>query len=151
MIYLWKPKPYKTTTEEFDEGLGHITTYVLDSNNNVILESKDTGSWTKFEYNSEGDLLFYLTSEGFWNKTTYVDNIVYFEDSDGEKIKSILDERGNTLYYEDNEGFWERCEYDQNNNITYLLDYNNNETWYEYRDGEMVYYKTNDEVRFDIR
>jgi YD repeat-containing protein len=64
---------------------------------NQIKYESSNGSWTKFEYDSNGNLIKSEDSNGFWYKYEY--------DSNRNQIK-----------YEDSNGFWNKYEYDSNRN-----------------------------------
>jgi hypothetical protein len=49
-------------------------------------------------------------------------NIIYYEDSDGYWVKQEFDSNGKLIYCEDSYGYWWKQEYDSNNNRIYLED-----------------------------
>ena len=51
-------------------------------------------------YNTNGNEIYYETSDGYWYKNEY-------------------DTNGNNIYYESSDGYWEKFEYDTNGNIIY--------------------------------
>ena len=59
--------------------------YVFDSNGNILYYEYSNGYWTKREYNSNGKVIYYEDSNGDWTKREYDTNgnIIYFENSDG--------------------------------------------------------------------
>ena len=77
--------------------------YVFDSNGNILYYEYSNGYWTKREYNSNG-------------------NLIYREDSDGSWVRYKYDRNGNKIYYEDSTGLWFKKEYDTNNNKIYHED-----------------------------
>jgi YD repeat-containing protein len=76
-------------------------------------------------YDSNGNKIYYESSYessyGSWVKYEYDDNdnLIYRENSDGSWIKQVYDDNGNRIYREDSDGFWIKNEYDSNDNIIY--------------------------------
>ena len=58
---------------------------LYDSNGNVIYYENSNGFWLKREYDANGNEIYFENSNGFWGKYQYDDNgnEIYFEDSDG--------------------------------------------------------------------
>ena len=75
-------------------------------------------------YDSNGNLVYYEESNGYWVKREYDSNgnLVYFEDSDGYWLKREYDSNNNEVYYEKSNGYWFKREYDSNNNEVYFED-----------------------------
>ena len=46
-------------------------------------------------------------------------NEIYWENSNGDLVKSEFDSNNNRIYYEDSDGFWVKNEFDSNNNRIY--------------------------------
>jgi hypothetical protein len=90
-------------------------------------------------------------------------NVIYFEDSDGNWVKREYDKNNNVIYFEDSNGFWSKREYDENNNVIYIensdgnwvkreFDSNNNQIYYEDSDGYWVkreYDKNNNQIYYE--
>jgi hypothetical protein len=73
-------------------------------------------------YDSNGKLIYYEHSDGYWEKREYDSNgnKIYFENSDGYWSKKEYDANGNKIYYEHSNGYWEKREYDSNGNKIYF-------------------------------
>jgi hypothetical protein len=73
---------------------------------------------------SEGNLIYFETSTGYWSKREYDSDgkEVYWETSDGAWIKREFDSEGNRIYYENFNGYWEKHEYDSKGNRIYYED-----------------------------
>jgi hypothetical protein len=58
---------------------------------------------------SNGNQIYYETSDGYWVKSEYDANgkEIYFEDSNGYWAKSEYDANGNEIYFEDSDGLIE--------------------------------------------
>ena len=70
------------------------------------------------------------------------DDIIYFENSDGDWGKYEYDNNHNKIYYENSNGGWEKYEYDENNNIIYSEHSNGYWEKFEYNDnGNIIYYE----------
>lgn len=76
--------------------------------------------------NSNGKLIYYENSIGYWEKGEYDTdgNWVYYEDSNGSWAKREYDASGNLIYYENSNGHWEKSEYDADGNQIYWEDSN---------------------------
>lgn len=93
-----KPKRFnfKTITKYFQNGfivdLNNInpnkpwSKRQYNSNGNKIYFERSNGDWEKYEYDAYGNRVCYKNSYGFWSKWEYDDfgNVVYYEASDGE-------------------------------------------------------------------
>ena len=81
-------------------------------------------------HNSNGNLIYYEGSDGYWAKREYDDNgkLIYYENSDGYWIKREYDANDNRIYYETSDGTWYKKEYDQYGKLIY----------YENSDGDIV-------------
>ena len=81
-------------------------------------------------YDSNGKLIYYEHSDGYWGKTEYYSNgkEIYFENSDGTWAKREYDSNGNKIYYEHSNGYWYKKEYDSNGKLIY----------YENSDGKII-------------
>jgi hypothetical protein len=58
---------------------------IKDSNGNQIYYESSNGFWYKCEYNSNGNQIYFESSDGFWIKYEYDSNSnqIYFESSNG--------------------------------------------------------------------
>ena len=79
---------------------------------------------TKFPYiekDENDNIIYYEDSNGDWYKREYDSNgdIIYYENSDGYWYKREFDSNSNKIYYENSDGYWSKCEYDSNNNVLY--------------------------------
>jgi YD repeat-containing protein len=86
-------------------------------NQPVTIKSNDV-------YNTNGNVIYYETSDGYWSKREYdtKDNLIYIEDSNGRKRG--YDANDNEIYIEDSTGYWKKYEYDANGNLIYSEDSN---------------------------
>jgi hypothetical protein len=68
--------------------------YLYDSNGNIIYYEHSDGYWSKREFDSNGNITYYEDSDGYWYKYEYDTNgnCIYFENSNGE----IIDNRPKT-------------------------------------------------------
>ena len=89
----------KLLKHDFDKG----PLYLYDSNGKLIYYEKSNGYWFKQEYDSNNNVIYLENSTGFWSKREFDDN-------------------GNCIYYENSSGYWWKQEYDANNNRIYLED-----------------------------
>ena len=81
--------------------------YLYDSNGNEIYYETSNGYWYKREYDTNGNEIYYETSNGFWYKQEYEIsnyNEIYFENSKGYWYKREYDTNGNEIYYENSDG-----------------------------------------------
>ena len=65
--------------------------YVYDTNGNVIYYENSYGYWVKRDYNSNGNVIYYEDGNGYWYKREYDSNgkVIYHEGFDG----IIIDDR----------------------------------------------------------
>ena len=79
---------------------------LYDSNGKLIYYEYSDGYWCKKEFDANGNLIYYESSNGFWYKKEFDsnDNNIYFENSDGYWIKREFDSNGKVIYYEDSTG-----------------------------------------------
>ena len=58
-------------------------------------------------YNTNGNLIYYEYSNGYWSKSEYDNNgnLIYYEYSNGDWSKSEYDDNGNLIYREDSDGY----------------------------------------------
>ena len=65
--------------------------YLYDSNGKLIYYENSDGYWDKQEYDSNGKVIYYENSDGFWSKYEYDSNSneIYYENSKG----NIIDKR----------------------------------------------------------
>ena len=61
----------------------------------------DFSKGSLYLYDSNGNITYFETSNGYWDKREYDDN-------------------GNEIYYENSYGYWDKKEFDTNGNITYF-------------------------------
>jgi hypothetical protein len=62
--------------------------------------------WVSYDYDDLDNVIFYENSDGEWEKSEYDDNgfEIYFENYRGYWYKREYDEYGNIIYYEDSDG-----------------------------------------------
>ena len=77
-------------------------------------------------YNTNGNKIYYESSNGYWNKKEYNTNgnQIYREDSNGYWVKYEYDTNGNQIYVERSDGDWFKVEYDNDGNEIYYEDSN---------------------------
>ncbi|MCK9320353.1 hypothetical protein [Methanoculleus sp.] len=82
------------------------TSFVVHDEKDNRIYCEDSDDWVKWEYNKEGNMIYFENSDGFWSKRKYdkKGNEVYYENSDGFWSKSEYDEKRNKVYYEDSDG-----------------------------------------------
>lgn len=109
---------------------------------------------TKFpikEYDDRGNLTYYESITGFWEKWEYDknDNLTYWENCYGDGCKSEYDDSGNLIYSEDVYGNWWKYGYDDNGNKTF---YENGfgywEKWEYDKYGCLTYRENSDGYKF---
>lgn len=90
-----------------------ITTKYFQNYNEVRFDDIDPNEyWYKDNYNQIGDLIYWVDSEGYWERKEYYNgNEIYCETSDGYWEKREYDQRDNEIYYEDSNGYWSKSEY----------------------------------------
>ncbi len=93
-----------------------------DDNGNQIYYESSNGDWVKSAYDEDGNEIYISDSKGVWIKYEYDNNgnVIYYENSDGVWYKSEYDENGNEIYHEESNGYWMKREYDKNDNIIYF-------------------------------
>lgn len=83
---------------------------ILDSEGRHIY-TEDTNSkvWTKREYDSNGNEIYYENDLGAWQKTEFDsnNNPTHHEDSNGYWYKKEYDENGQVVLYMDSDGYVE--------------------------------------------
>ena len=67
-------------------------------------------------YNDKVEVVFYEDYVVLYNSNG---RMIYYEESDGFWVKREFDENNNEIYYEDSRGYWIKSEYDSNNNQIY--------------------------------
>jgi len=79
---------------------------IKDSNGKLIYYENSDGYWFKREYDSNGNQIYFENSNGFWSKFEYDSkgNMIYFGNSDGFWLKSEYDSNGKEIYYENSDG-----------------------------------------------
>ncbi len=72
-------------------------------------------------YDSNGNIIYFEESYGFWSKREYDTNgnEIYYENSEGYGAKYEYDTNGNQIYYENSYEYWAKWEYDSNGNVIY--------------------------------
>lgn len=77
----------KLLKHDFDKG----PLYLYDSNGKLIYYEKSNGYWVKREFNSNGNEIYFERSNGFWYKREFDSNgnEIYYENSNG----TIIDNR----------------------------------------------------------
>lgn len=152
MIYLWKPKPWGTTTETEVDSFGVTITTTIDKNGNEISVEYSNGEWEKYEYDEQNREIFYNDDDNYWTRKNYVLNKEFITDSWGYASVTTKNENGDKIHFENNEGDWETWKYDENGNV---IRYENNEGHViisEYDEGgNQIYYEINGEVGIDER
>jgi hypothetical protein len=88
---------------------------VYNTNGNRIYYETSNGSWVKYEYDTNGNKIYSEDSNGFWRKYEYDtnDNQIYSEDSNGYWYKKEYDEQGREVYYENSNGVIEDNRYER--------------------------------------
>jgi len=69
--------------------------FIKDSNGNLIYFEDSDGYWYKLEYDSNGNKIYFENSNGYWSKAEFDSkgNLIYYEDSEG----TIIDNRPKTV------------------------------------------------------
>ncbi len=90
--------------------------------NEIYSENYNGKMWERYEYDENGNNIYYESSYGHWIKREYDGNgnEIYVETSDGKWFKYEYDENGNKIYHEYSNGKWIKYEYDNNGNQIYL-------------------------------
>ncbi len=67
----------------------------------------DFSKGTLYLYDSNGKVIYYENSRGYWIKRDFDSNgkEIYFENSDGFWYKRDYDANGNKIYYENSNGY----------------------------------------------
>jgi hypothetical protein len=95
-----------TIAEQLNHDFNKGPLRLYDSNGNIIYYEASDGYWDKQEYDSNGNIIYYEASDGYWYKQEYDSNgnIIYYENSDGFWYKQECDSKGNKIYYETSNG-----------------------------------------------
>ena len=106
----------------FNQPIEKYQEYLYDSNDNIIYHETSNGFWSKTEYDENDNKTYQENSRGHWVRYEYDKrkNLIYRETSEGEWYKYEYDENDNVVYYEDYNGVWYKYEYDNNDNETYF-------------------------------
>ena len=90
--------------------------YTYDSNGRVLSYKDSDGYWWERAYDTNGRELTYKSSTGFWRKCTFDSNgrELSYKDSTGCWHERTYDTSGRELSYKDSDGFWRKCTYDSN-------------------------------------
>jgi len=99
----------KTVAQLLKHDFSKGSLYLYDSNGNLIYYEESNGYWHKREYDTNGKETYYENSNGYWSKYEY-------------------DINGNQIYYESSNGCWGKYEYDANGK----------EIYYENSDGKII-------------
>jgi hypothetical protein len=93
-----------------------------DDNGNQIYYESSNGNWVKSVYDEYGNEIYISNSEGGWKKMEFDINnrLIYNEDSDGTWVKREYDDYGNLIYEESYNGYWMKREYNENGDILYF-------------------------------
>jgi len=80
--------------------------YLYDSNGKLIYYEHSDGFYEKKEYDNNGNITYYECSNGFWFKRDYDvnGNLIYGEQSNGFWFKRDYDVNGNEIYFENSKG-----------------------------------------------
>jgi len=75
---------------------------IKDSNGNLIYYETSNGFWYRCEYDSKGNEIYYIDSNGYWAKNEYnsMGNLIYYKNSTGYWVKREYDSKGNLIYLE---------------------------------------------------
>lgn len=123
---------------------GYWSKHEYDSNGRLIYKEDSYGNSLRCEYHSNGNRTDYYKGNTYWSKYEYDlnNNEIYFENSNGDWKKSEYDSNGNKSYWEDSKGIWCRYKYDTNRNRTY---YENSGGYWEKSEydlnGNRTYYE----------
>ena len=101
--YLWN----KILSKVFNQEVTLFNNKIYDySNGNVIYYEDSDGFWEKKEYDSNNNKIYYENSNGYWWKREYDsnNNQIYREDSDGFWAKHEYNDVGNLIYRENSDG-----------------------------------------------
>ena len=79
---------------------------IKDSNGNLIYYENSTGFWAKREYDADGKEIYCEWSDGTWEKREYdaAGNLIHFVISTGFWAKREYDADGKMIYFEDSNG-----------------------------------------------
>jgi hypothetical protein len=79
---------------------------IKNSQGKIIYYEESNGFWCKYEYDSQGKEIYYENSEGYWCKREYNSNgnVIHYKDSNGYWNKSEYDSNGKEIYYENSTG-----------------------------------------------
>ncbi len=64
----------------------------------------DLGIWYKTEYNSDGNIIYFGDSYGYWYKYILKLNIIYYESCRGYWSKTEYNSEAKVIYFEDSDG-----------------------------------------------
>jgi hypothetical protein len=97
----------KTVAQVLKHDFSKGSLFLYDSNGNIIYYENSTGFWVKREYNDNGNEIYYERSDGYWEKQEFDVNgkVIYFEDSEEYWYKRDYDAKGNRIYFEDSNGY----------------------------------------------
>ena len=75
----------KTIAEQLKHDFKKGSLSLYDSNGKLIYYEKSTGYWVKREFNSNGNEIYFERSNGFWYKREFDSNgnEIYYENSNG--------------------------------------------------------------------
>ena len=105
-------------------------------------------------FDSNNNVIYFENSDGNWVKREYDknNNVIYFEDSIGYWWKQEFDSNNNQIYYENSDGNWVKKEYDSNNNQIYYEDSIGYWRKHEFdKNNNPIYYENSDGYIMDNR
>lgn len=98
-------------------------------------------NWFKEEYDAKGRKIYREIHDGRWDRWTYFDDFVLYENYRKKQIKIKHDQDGNEIYWEADDGIWEKSEY-ENGYKTYNETSNGFwEKWEYDKHGREIYYE----------
>ena len=146
--------PLEETYLNFNDSIAYTIQNVKGFEEKINERRKNVMEETKFpikEYDDRGNLTYYESITGFWEKWEYDknDNLTYWENCYGDGCKSEYDDSGNLIYSEDVYGNWWKYGYDDNGNKTF---YENGfgywEKWEYDKYGCLTYRENSDGYKF---
>lgn len=115
----WNGETKTVTLKSFDTAVREEKTadgslYIYDEKERVVFFSNGT-FWESFEYDKNGNTVFYENSNGFWIKDEFDESgkVTLRKTSALSYIKYSYDNYGNLIYMEDSNGNWSKTEYNE--------------------------------------
>jgi YD repeat-containing protein len=117
MMFSYDKNNNKTT--EYNMNTKYWTRWEYDSNGNMIKEEDVKGSWTKYKYNSRNELIKKYTSDGLRVRFKYDKNSnkIYEEGYCGTTVEYTYDNNNNMIFKIDSYDGWTKYEYDERNYV----------------------------------